>query len=86
MKPKQLLSAAREEVQETNLASLPHDAYEVLREHGLELVNAFVTWQTGNKNHPRNWSANRKAYDTSIMLFLEFFTSVRSNWDLPRLC
>ncbi|KAL8721857.1 MAG: hypothetical protein Q9225_001534 [Loekoesia sp. 1 TL-2023] len=78
MKPRQLLSAAREEVQGTNLASLPHDAYEVLREHGLELVNAFVTWETGNKNHPRNWSANRKAYDTSIMLFLEFFTAVVS--------
>ena len=77
MKPKELLIAAKEEVQGTPLSALPHDAYEVLREHGLELVDAFVTWKEENTDHPRNWSLGRKIYDTSIMLFLQFFTSVR---------
>ncbi|KAL8836741.1 MAG: hypothetical protein Q9170_002805 [Blastenia crenularia] len=83
MEPKKLLTATTAELKETNLASLPHDAYEVLHEHGLELVDAFVTWKTGNKNHPRNWSTKRKVYDTAIMLFLQFFTTVVSTSGTP---
>ncbi|CAG8177994.1 unnamed protein product [Penicillium nalgiovense] len=34
----------------------------------------LVGWDAMNPRHPRNWSSSRKAYDASIIIFLEFYT------------
>ena len=46
-----------------------------LREHGLILSeDGFVRWDQRNPDHPRNWKRGRKAYDTAVIVFLEFIT------------
>lgn len=34
----------------------------------------LVGWAAMNPRHPRNWSKSRKAYDVSLIIFLEFYT------------
>ena len=48
----------------------------VLDGYGLELTpdGEYVRWTASNCRHPRNWSASRKIYDSSLIIFLEFFT------------
>lgn len=36
----------------------------------------FIRWANANPRHPRNWTTNRKVYDTAIIIWLEFFTYV----------
>ncbi|KAJ9492109.1 hypothetical protein VN97_g1119 [Penicillium thymicola] len=38
----------------------------------------LVGWAAMNPRHPRNWSNARKAYDVSIIIFLEFYTTAVS--------
>ena len=46
-----------------------------LEDHGLELSDeGHIRWQKTNPEHPRNWAIWRKAYDTSVILFLELIT------------
>lgn len=49
-----------------------------LRQYGLEFAadGFHIRWAKGNQRHPRNWSIVRKAYDTSLIIFLELFTYV----------
>jgi hypothetical protein len=48
---------------------------ETLAQHGLErLPSGYIQWQKDSIDHPRNWSYPRKLYDTSIIIFLEFYT------------
>ena len=49
-----------------------------LRQYGLEFATDgfHIRWAKGNQRHPRNWSIVRKAYDTSLIIFLELFTYV----------
>jgi hypothetical protein len=35
-----------------------------------------IDWARGNTHHPRNWPAGRKTFDTSLIIFLDFFTCV----------
>ncbi|KAL3476608.1 major facilitator superfamily domain-containing protein [Aspergillus californicus] len=53
---------------------------EQLARHGLEMdvATGYIRWQRDSKDHPRNWSLLRKTYDTSLVLFLEFYTTVIS--------
>ena len=52
-------------------------ASDVLLSHGLTKgADGFVRWAKNNPDHPRNWSFGRKCYDTSLIIFLDFFTSV----------
>ncbi|KAL2821439.1 major facilitator superfamily domain-containing protein [Aspergillus cavernicola] len=53
---------------------------EQLARHGLEIEAAtgYIRWQRHSKDHPRNWSGARKTYDTSLVMFLEFYTTVIS--------
>jgi hypothetical protein len=50
-----------------------------LRQFGLQVAadGVHLRWARGNPRHPRNWSILRKAYDTSLIIFLELFTYVR---------
>lgn len=34
----------------------------------------YIRWSALNKRHPRNWSAARKAFDSSVIIFLDLFT------------
>jgi hypothetical protein len=50
---------------------------EQLSHHGLELsATGHVQWRKDCTDHPRNWSRWRKTYDTSVVMFLEFYTWV----------
>ncbi|KAK6832515.1 Major Facilitator Superfamily protein [Aspergillus parasiticus SU-1] len=51
-----------------------------LRQYGLEFATDgfHIRWAKGNQRHPRNWSIVRKAYDTSLIIFLELFTTAIS--------
>ncbi|KAJ5103441.1 hypothetical protein N7532_003970 [Penicillium argentinense] len=52
----------------------------VLEEYGLEYTpdGKFVRWSVSNKKHPRNWHIPRKIYDSSLIIFLDFFTTAIS--------
>lgn len=47
----------------------------------LELANlglergddGLISWRSDSKDHPRNWTNARKAFDTTVIIFLEFF-------------
>jgi hypothetical protein len=42
--------------------------------YGLQIdSNGLVTWGPGSQLHPRNWPLSRKAYDTGVIIFLDFF-------------
>ncbi|KAF5856690.1 hypothetical protein ETB97_007009 [Aspergillus alliaceus] len=51
-----------------------------LRQYGLQVAadGFHIRWAKGNQRHPRNWSIIRKAYDTSLIIFLELFTTAIS--------
>lgn len=48
---------------------------EVLASYGLlRDANGFIGWRKDSNEHPRNWSARRKLYDTTIIILLELYT------------
>lgn len=53
---------------------------EQVARHGLEIDpgSGYIRWRKDSRDHPRNWSALRKTYDTSLVMFLEFYTLVQS--------
>lgn len=36
--------------------------------------DGLVHWRSDSKDHPRNWSARRKAFDTTVIILFEFYT------------
>lgn len=48
----------------------------ILAENGLEFTadEKHIRWSASNKKHPRNWHMPRKIYDSSLIIFLDFFT------------
>lgn len=36
--------------------------------------DGFIHWINGSLDHPRNWTARRKAFDTSVIILFEFYT------------
>ena len=47
----------------------------LLKAYGLELTkDGYIGWQKDNPVHPRNWSAWRKTYNTSVILLVELVT------------
>jgi hypothetical protein len=51
------------------------DDESVLASYGLQRrADGIIGWHPDCKNHPRNWSAGRKAFDTIIIILLEFYT------------
>ncbi|KAH9827691.1 MFS multidrug transporter [Teratosphaeria destructans] len=43
-----------------------------------QLWRGIVVDEPGNRQHPRNWDLTRKIYDTGMIMFIEFFTTVIS--------
>jgi hypothetical protein len=35
--------------------------------------DGLISWGPDSKDHPRNWANARKAFDTTVIIFLEFF-------------
>ncbi|KAF9879925.1 MFS multidrug transporter [Colletotrichum karsti] len=59
-------------VQETDEAT-------ILARYGVERQpDGLINWQRSCKKHPRNWSTARKTFDTVIIIFFEFYTTVIS--------
>jgi hypothetical protein len=59
---------------------IPSVVVEALHARGLEVNDAGnVDWHLSSCHHPRRWSLARKLYDTSIIVFLEFFMTLASN-------
>ena len=53
------------------------DERQQLLEYGLERrADGLIYWDSGSKDHPRNWSMWRKVFDTTIIILLEFYTYV----------
>lgn len=51
------------------------DDFEVLASYGLVRdAHGFIGWRKDSKEHPRNWPARRKSYDTTIIILLELYT------------
>ncbi|KAK4984022.1 hypothetical protein LTR50_006861 [Elasticomyces elasticus] len=47
-----------------------------IQERGLVLnLDGYIQWHPQNPDHPRNWTSSRKAYNTPVILLLEFITS-----------
>ena len=67
--------------QSIDLQEHPRSLEHLLELHGVEKRDdGSLNWIEGSKQHPRNWSLGRKLYDTSLLIFVEFFTL-----DLPWL-
>ncbi|KAK8111752.1 uncharacterized protein PG998_008209 [Apiospora kogelbergensis] len=50
-----------------------------LRAHGLERgPDDLIRWRRDSPDHPRNWSSRRKGFDTTVIIFFEFFVTVVS--------
>jgi len=48
-----------------------------IQEKGLVLnQDGYIQWYPRNPKHPRNWTGKRKAYNTAVILLLEFITYV----------
>lgn len=48
-----------------------------LANHGLQRgPDGLITWKKGSHDHPRNWPTARKAFDTTVIVFLELFVQV----------
>ncbi len=48
-----------------------------IQENGLVLnQDGYIQWCPRNPKHPRNWTGKRKAYNTTVILLLEFITYV----------
>ena len=48
-----------------------------IQEKGLvQNQDEYIQWYPRNPKHPRNWTAKRKAFNTAVILLLEFITCV----------
>lgn len=59
-----------QKLQAVPLTALQHH----LHLQGLEIHDGrLVRWRKNAAEHPRNWLARRKAYDITLVIFLDFF-------------
>lgn len=59
---------------------IPIGLVQELRQDGFALLDTgIVTWTDHSASHPNRWSMKRKLFDTSVILFFEFFTWVSSS-------
>lgn len=54
------------------------DTENQISEAGLQRTKSNrIRWNKQDKEYPRNWPTRRKVFDTSIIVFLEFYTYVK---------
>ncbi|KAF6841813.1 MFS multidrug transporter [Colletotrichum musicola] len=50
-----------------------------LARYGVERrADGLINWQSDCKAHPRNWSAERKTFDTTVIIVFELYTTIIS--------
>jgi hypothetical protein len=50
-----------------------------LSQEGLRRTDSgYVEWSKEHREYPRNWSVKRKAYDISVIIFFEFYSTLIS--------
>jgi hypothetical protein len=60
--------------------SIPKSVTLELDRHGFEADEyGVVRWQDDSPKHPRHWPLLRKAYDSAVIVLLEFFMTLISN-------
>ena len=57
------------------------DRHTELDQHGLRLgANDYVEWKPDEKQHPRNWSTQKKTYNVALVCFMEcWMTAISSS-------
>ncbi|KAF4918448.1 putative transporter [Colletotrichum viniferum] len=66
-------------VEKSKLAVRETDESAILAHYGVERqTDGLINWKRDCKTHPRNWNFSRKAFDTVIIIFFEFYTTVIS--------
>jgi hypothetical protein len=74
---KNFVVSSCESVPTDNEASPSHNDEAKLAAAGLERRrDNLIYWRSDCKDHPRNWSARRKVFDTTVIILLEFYTWV----------
>lgn len=64
------------DLKQVSVREIQDDA-EVLASYGLlRDANGVIGWRKESEEHPRNWRARRKVYDTTIIILLELYTFV----------
>jgi len=53
-----------------------HELHELTTQGLFRNSDGAISWLPDSRDHPRNWSAGRKVFDISVIIFLEFFVSV----------
>lgn len=62
-------------VEKSKLAVRETDESAILAHYGVERqTDGLINWKRDCKTHPRNWTLTRKAFDTVIIIFFEFYT------------
>lgn len=60
--------------------AIPGAVLKALADDGLAVnKNSLVTFAHASPSHPRQWTTRRKLYDTFVICFLEFVTTIMSN-------
>lgn len=50
---------------------------DIIKRLGLRLDDdGYIRWRPDSPDHPRNWSAYRKSFDTTLIFTLDLFTYV----------
>jgi hypothetical protein len=63
---------------------IPEPLKAQLKKDELDLFeNGLVCWTANSPLHPRKWTLKRKIYDTTVIVSLEFFTTLISNTGSP---
>jgi hypothetical protein len=48
---------------------------DLLANYGLKRrSDGYLVWRHDSEDHPRNWSYRKKAFDTAVIILLEFYT------------
>ena len=64
----------------SEFSMVPKSLKAQLKSDELDLLeNGVVCWTENSSMHPRKWTLKRKIYDTAVIVFLEFFTTLISN-------
>ncbi|KAK4634838.1 Major facilitator superfamily multidrug transporter mdrA [Fulvia fulva] len=74
------ISSASLQKSDKSIVHVPCYVKRELHLEGLQVDDyGVVRWQENSHAHPRQWSLGRKAYDSGLICFLEFFVTLISN-------
>jgi len=82
-------STASPQAEEKSKSTVSHIAIQAMQRTPLEEQaiaslglrigkDGFLKWMLNSQDHPRNWSARRKSFDTILLFMFDLFTLVPS--------